>query len=209
MRPGRRKKRSKKQRRNRKTFRQAGGNKPLIDGADGPATTGPPLDFNVRFQPSVKAREDGPVFTIYQVAHEPYPVWTAPTPPTMYTILCWDPDAVKKSFLHWLIVNCTTADNSDGKVLASWSAPSPPPGTGQHRYIFGLFSQQAPIKIAEITDRTNFNPTTFATQHGLIAKAYRGFRINSAESAPPAQANPNGPLKPDPSAITPLQNISV
>jgi phosphatidylethanolamine-binding protein (PEBP) family uncharacterized protein len=165
----------------------------MLDGADAPPINGQTqIDFNVRFQPSVKANEAGPVFTTYQVAHEPYPVWSAPTPPNMYTVICWDPDVSdKKSFLHWLVANCSGSDNSEGTVLAKWYPPSPPPTTGQHRYILGLFNQTQPLTIPEITERTNFNATTFAQQNGLTPVAYRGFRVKASDAAPPAEANPN------------------
>jgi len=183
---------------------QSGGNpvKPLLDGSDAPAISAAPnIDFNVRFQPTVKAREDGPTLTTYQTAHEPYPVWTAPAPPITYAIICWDPDAPNKSFLHWLIVNCPGTDNSEGKVIASWSPPSPPPGTGEHRYIIGLFEQAKPIDMQEITDRTKFNPTTFATTNQLKPLAYRGFRVKAADG-PPAGAAP-APLPPN--SVLPTQ----
>lgn len=174
--------RNKQKRLRRKTFRQSGGNRALLDGADAPPINhGTPIDFNVRFQPTIKAREDGPTYTTYQTAHEPYPVWTAPTPPTMYAIICWDPDAPNKSFLHWMIINCKGADNSDGIVVAPWSPPSPPPGTGEHRYIIGLFMQNGPIDIPEITERGAFNPTIFASQNGLLPVAYKGFRVKSTD----------------------------
>ena len=175
---------------------QEGGNpaRSILDSADAPPISGQAqVDFNVRFQPSVKANETGPLFTTYQVAHEPYPVWSAPTPPNLYTVICWDPDtpADKKSFLHWLVVNCSKADNSDGKVLSSWYPPSPPPTTGEHRYVLGLFNQTQPIQIPEITDRTKFNASTFAQQNGLTALAYRGFRVKAIDAPPPQEANPN------------------
>jgi phosphatidylethanolamine-binding protein (PEBP) family uncharacterized protein len=198
--------RNKQKRLRKKTFRQRGGNRGLLDNADAPPINQPtPIDFNVRFQPTVKAREDGPTFTTYQTAHEPYPVWSAPTPPSMYTILCWDPDATSKSFLHWLIINCAAADNSDGKVIAPWSPPSPPPGTGEHRYIIGLFKQNGPIDVPQTTDRTSFNPTSFSTQHNLTALSYKGFRVVAAEGPPPAPALPPPPATATHS-ITPLVN---
>jgi hypothetical protein len=208
-RSSRRVRQRKQKRAKRRTFRQGGGgSKPLLEGADAPVISNPiPVDFNARFQPSVKVREDGPTFTIYQTAHEPYPVWSAPTPPTMYAVICWDPDATTKSFLHWLIVNCTKTDNTDGKVLASWSPPSPPPGTGEHRYVLGLFKQSGPITIPEIIDRTNFNATNFASKNGLTALAYRGFRVISASAPPPPQANPPPQVtQPNTNQVSPLQN---
>jgi phosphatidylethanolamine-binding protein (PEBP) family uncharacterized protein len=195
--------RIKKKRSRRKTLRQTGGNpKPLLDAADAPAiAANSGLDFNVRFQPTVKASQDGNSnFTTYQTAHAPYPVWSAPTPPTMYTVICWDPDTAEqnKSFLHWLIVNCKGTDDSEGKIVASWSAPNPPPGSGEHRYIIGLFKQTNELSLGEMTDRTKFNPSTFATANGLTPIAYRGFRIKAADTPPPPQANPQPPQTPAP-----------
>jgi len=163
---------------------QRGGNpqpRPLLDGSDAPPVVPQgQIDFNVRFQPTLKADENGPSYTTYQTAHEPYPVWTAPKPPVKYTIICWDPDVKEgKSFLHWLVVNCAGADNSDGKVIASWQPPSPPPGSGEHRYIIGLMKQNSDLNIPEMTERLNFNPTTFATTNGLSPIAYRGFRVDT------------------------------
>ena len=191
----------------RKILQSGGGepSRPLLDGSDAPPIIGKAgLDFNVRFQPSLKAREDGPVYTIYETAHEPYPVWTPPTPPTLYSIMCWDPDASAKSFLHWLVVNCKGSDNSDSKVLAKWSPPSPPPGSGEHRYIIMLFEQTNPIDIPEITERGNFNPNTFATTHGMKALMFRGFRVKAADGPPPPPAAPPPqPPMPPPMPPTP------
>jgi hypothetical protein len=194
----------------RKILQSGGGGpvRPLLEESDAPPVSGKAgIDFNVRFQPSLKAREDGPLYTIYQTAHEPYPVWTAPTPPTQYAIICWDPDAAAKSFLHWLIVNCKGTDNSDAKVLAKWSPPNPPPGTGEHRYIIGLFEHTKPIELPEITEREKFNPSTFATANGLTAIAYRGFRVKAADGPPPKpapEAPPPLPQAPPPQPPQPV-----
>jgi len=123
----------------------------------------------------------------------------------MYAIISWDPDAPNKSLLHWMIVNCTTADNSDGKVIASWAPPSPPPGTGEHRYIIGLFKQNGSIDVPEFADRTSFNATTFSTQHGLSPLAYKGFRVKAADGPPPPAPTPLPPTATH--SIPPLLNI--
>lgn len=124
----------------------------------------------------------------------------------MYTLVCWDPDAPKKSFLHWLIINCAAADNADGKVVNSWAPPSPPPGTGEHRYIIGLFKQNGPIDVPELSDRTGFNPTAFATQHGLTPLAYKGFRVK-AEDGPPPPPAPVNVAPPIPNVPPPANNV--
>jgi len=205
-------------RRSRHTRRvQRGGNQDpgLLDHADAPAiTVNEPIDFNVRFQPTVKANEHGPSFSTYQTAHEPYPVWTVPAPPTKYMIVCWDPDVKEgKSFLHWLVINCSGADNSDGKVIASWYPPAPPPGTGKHRYILGLMKQSGDLQMDEITDRQNFNPTDFAQKHNLSPIAYRGFRVETPpifvpdppapEVKPIEQKPPPQPQQAGQQAVTP------
>jgi phosphatidylethanolamine-binding protein (PEBP) family uncharacterized protein len=171
--------RQRKLRRPTRRTQRGGGQVGLLDHADAPATTVTGVDFIVRFQPTVKATEFGPTFTTYQTAHEPYPVWTAPTPPAKYLVVCWDPDVKEgKAFLHWLVINCG-ADIAEGKVIASWYPPSPPPGSGAHRYIIGLMQQKEDIDMQEITDRTNFNPMNFAQTHSLAPVAYRGFRVET------------------------------
>jgi hypothetical protein len=129
-------------------------------------------------------------------------------------IVCWDPDVKEgKSFLHWLVINCSGADNSDGKVIASWYPPAPPPGTGKHRYILGLMKQSGDLQMDEITDRQNFNPTDFAQKHNLSPIAYRGFRVETPpifvpdppapEVKPIEQKPPPQPQQAGQQAVTP------
>jgi hypothetical protein len=180
----------------RRRFTQRGGGglgKPLLDGADAPPINTPSnIDFNARFQPTLKCGMYGPLFTIYQTAHEPYAVWTPPTPPAMYTIMCWDPDVPQgKSFLHWMVTNCSGVDVSGGKIVAGWVPPAPPPGTGEHRYVIGLFNQTGPIQVGEITDRTNFNATTFSAKNSITPVSYIGFRVVAADKPPAGGALTN------------------
>ena len=208
-------KKSKTRRRGRKPrrrFTQRGGGtpgRPLLDGADAPPINQPSnIDFNARFQPTLKCGLHGPTFTIYQTAHEPYAVWTPPTPPAMYTVICWDPDVPQgKSFLHWMVANCSGVDASGGKVLAAWVAPSPPPGTGEHRYVIGLFNQSGEIQVGEIADRTNFNPTTFSGKNNITPLSYIGFRVIAADQPPAggALANSINAVPPLPPPVPPVQ----
>ena len=196
-----------KLRKPRRRFTQRGGGapgRPLLDGADAPPINQPSnIDFNARFQPTLKCGLHGPTFTIYQTAHEPYAVWTPPTPPVMYTLMCWDPDVPQgKSFLHWMVTNCSGVDASGGKVVAAWVAPSPPPGTGEHRYVIGLFNQSGPIEVGEIADRTNFNPMTFSGKNNITPLSYIGFRVVAAEQ-PPA----GGALTKSVNTVAPLLTI--
>jgi len=159
---------------------QRGGEMGLLDNADGaPITNHIQMTFTVRYQPTVKAAIFGPVFTAEQTRPEPQVIWTAPVAPIQYTLICWDPDATAKSWLHWLVINCSGTDPSTGTELAKWNPPMPPPSSGQHRYIFGLFQQAAALNIPKIGELGNFHVANFATQNGLTPLAYTGFRINT------------------------------
>ena len=173
-----RSKRSKRSKRRRTRRAQRGGNMPLLDNSDSvPITVPSSVEFNVRFMPSLKATEEAPVLTFYEAQPEPHVTWTAPPPNILYTLLCWDPDAPEKSWLHWLIINCSGTDTTTGTVVTKWFPPSPP--TGQHRYIFGLFQQAGPITMNPMDSKGGFNPSTFATQHSLTPLKYKGIRVNA------------------------------
>ena len=187
MRPSRSKRHKQKRRTKRRV--QRGGSRNLLDGSDAPIlANAAPIDFNARFQPTVVTNVNGPALTPYQTAHEPFAVWTPPTPPNMYTIICWDPDAQPKSFLHWLVTNCAGENASEGTVVTPWMKPDPPPGSGEHRYVIGLFAQKDRLTVSEMKERGGFNPTTFATTNNLTPLAYKGFRV-VARDAPPASAS--------------------
>jgi hypothetical protein len=177
------------------TYQQKGGGEPQADflqNSDAPLVTpGTIIDFVIKFTPSIPADPNGPMRTVYETAHSPH--CTFPNDSNMYTIICWDPDIqVGKSFLHWLVVNCK-GDQDSGKTLCSWMGPSPPPGSGVHRYIIGLFKQNVQSNGEAIVDRTNFNPTTYATQNNITPMSYKGFRVQSPEGpkpvTPPPQIN--------------------
>ena len=64
----------------------------------------------------------------------------------LYTLIMYDPDAINGTFIHWLVVNIKD-DINNGKIILSYKGPSPPPKTGQHRYIFELYEQDKTINI--------------------------------------------------------------
>ena len=104
-------------------------------------------------------------------------------PSEKYTIVTIDPDApsrknpIYKYWLHLLIIN------NDQKVIP-YESPSPPKGSGKHRYIFYLLKQQntinknklmTPNKNPQIVDnikisdikRNNFNFGEFMHDNNL------------------------------------------
>lgn len=96
----------------------------------------------------------------------------------LHTLLLVDPDAsagtsgssntilstASRTWLHWMIVN-----NKD--QVMSYYPPTPPAGSGPHRYTFILYKQQGPIKI-DAVERGNFDAHSFAEKYNLqkIAK---------------------------------------
>ena len=92
-------------------------------------------------------------------------------PNTLYTIVVVDPDApspknpIYKYVLHWLIIN-------NNEEINEFKFPSPPPGSGKHRYYFFLLKQKNKLDKNEfknlITERTKFNLANFIHKYDLI-----------------------------------------
>lgn len=177
-------KRRSKTRRNR---RQRGGNVDLLINTGAPPAPIPaPTELNVKFLPNSKfsASDMGNILTKLESRSEPHVVWTAPPAGTIYTFLCWDPDAAQVpgqtgSWLHWLVINCKGVDSSSGKLITGWVPPTPPAGSGQHRYIFGLFKQSGEINMEPADNRANFNIASFIQQNSLSPLSYKAIRVDS------------------------------
>ncbi len=58
------------------------------------------------------------------------------TIPAGYYVMMYDPDAVKPDWIHWI------ADAE--KIILPYQGPTPPPGTGLHKYRFLLLPGKAP-----------------------------------------------------------------
>ena len=107
-----------------------------------------------------------------------------------YTLLVIDPDAPSranpkyKHWLHWLKVNIIKNINS-GIEIVGYNPPTPPAGTGYHRYYICLLEQKEGIitdsvvdKIRKLTSqRSNFDPVKFEKDFGL--KFVQKFKFNA------------------------------
>ena len=80
------------------------------------------------------------------------------------TLICFDPDAVAKSWIHLLYAKSEACNLLTRKVAFEWMPPSPP--SGEHRYIFALFTHEYPITEFP-KERGYFDIAAFATQNGL------------------------------------------
>ena len=100
--------------------------------------------------------------------------------PGLKTIISWDPDAPAGTWLHWLVVNVPGSfDPSKGTTVVPWAPPTPPKGTGQHRYFFTVFDQTSPTPISAPAPeaRAGFSPDSFAKTYGLRKLATTVFKV--------------------------------
>ncbi|KAH6934022.1 hypothetical protein HPB50_019489 [Hyalomma asiaticum] len=66
-----------------------------------------------------------------------------------FSLVMVDPDApsrngaTQRSWLHWMVINArNTTELHKGEQLVPYEGPSPPPGTGPHRYVFLAYCQR-------------------------------------------------------------------
>lgn len=64
------------------------------------------------------------------------------TIPEGHYLIMYDPDAVNPTWIHWI-----ASSNTD---ILPYQPPSPPPGTGNHRYIFSLIPGTPPTTLSSI-----------------------------------------------------------
>jgi len=93
----------------------------------------------------------------------------------LYTLAMVDPDAPSREnpkvreWRHWVVVNIPGKDVSQGDVLSSYAPPTPPKGTGLHRYVFVLYEQQDTLNIDPLDDnaRGKWRLREFAKKHHI------------------------------------------
>ena len=92
------------------------------------------------------------------------------------TLLMVDPDAPSaknpscRSWLHWIMtnVNTKTDDVKTGREIVKYQPPSPPSGSGRHRYYFLLYEQNdKTVYIKDPDDRCKFDVDAFAAENDL------------------------------------------
>ena len=115
---------------------------------------------------------DGGTFNKKHMIDPPIITWDEPpVNNTYYSYICFDPDATDPSYIHLMILNCRTASFSSGDVVFNWSPPTPPKGSGEHRYIFGLFVHSYEIDKESVKKRSDFDIKSFYERNGLIPVA--------------------------------------
>jgi len=106
-----------------------------------------------------------------------------------YTLVMLDPDAPSRknpkfrSWLHWIVINIQSGSAKNGTEMFPYQPPTPPPGSGKHRYIFFLLPQEQRQKSVEnVRDRANFDLNKYASQNKISRVS--GFLYFTTESKP-------------------------
>lgn len=95
--------------------------------------------------------QNGVFMTPQKTASEPHIVYDI-APNKLYTLILHDPDSIRGEYIHWLKVNVNIVNS--GNTILDYAGPTPPPGTGTHRYIFLLLEQDTPIISKDEIERT-------------------------------------------------------
>ncbi|KAK5646319.1 hypothetical protein RI129_004783 [Pyrocoelia pectoralis] len=115
--------------------------------------TKPGIDAVVTYANDVKVNE-GNELTPSQAKSVPTVQWNA-DPDKLYLLAMVDPDAPSRSnptfreWQHWLVGNIPGCDIEKGDLLSEYIGPSPPQGTGFHRYVFLVYQQPGEITFNE------------------------------------------------------------
>ena len=84
----------------------------------------------------------------------------------LYTIMMIDKDAPNatdpkyKYWLHWLIIN-------NNQTIIKYEQPTPPIGSGLHRYYICIYLQTDKLTNIQISKRSNFDVRIFRHQNNL------------------------------------------
>ena len=94
------------------------------------------------------------------------------------TLIMYDPDAIQPQYIHYLVTNIQNGDISSGTTIFDYNGPTPPPGTGIHRYIFEQLEQKQPIDVS-IGSRAQFDISAFKQKYILQMRASKRFKVRS------------------------------
>jgi phosphatidylethanolamine-binding protein (PEBP) family uncharacterized protein len=89
-------------------------------------------------------------------------------------LVCTDPDAPAGTWLHWLLLN----PHSSPEDIVPWAPPTPPKGSGVHRYQFRLYEMSGPAPPAP-KSRAAFPLESFVVKHGLKLLDEKEIRISA------------------------------
>ena len=95
------------------------------------------------------------------------------SPKKYSSLIMYDPDSMKGIFIHWLVINIPNNNNtiiSNGNALKPYYPPSPPIGTGKHRYIFKLYRHDIPLQVGMDIVNSYANISQLLSQGSILEK---------------------------------------
>ena len=113
----------------------------------------------------------GQELSITETANEPDMCFSEIKLDRYYTTIMVDPDApspknpIYRFWLHWLVVNIK--NNEKGDIINKYAGPSPPKGSGTHRYYICVFEQTNKIINLAEYPRSKFDFINFIKQNNL------------------------------------------
>ncbi|KAL9983780.1 hypothetical protein ACROYT_G006008 [Oculina patagonica] len=101
-----------------------------------------------------------------------------------------DPDAPSKdnakcrSWLHWIVGNIKGDDleegNNSGDTFTDYNPPTPPEGSGPHRYFLFVFEQDQELDSdAKVDKRCHFSIDDYKEKYGLKQVAMNMFKTEN------------------------------
>jgi len=135
--------------------------------------------LSVAYKPGVAA-DLGNKLKPTDLTQIPTIAWTA-NAEDFYTLVAIDLDApsraqpVNREYQHWLIGNIRGGNISRGETFSEYKAPTPPVGSGLHRYVFLIFKQPGQVQFREphidlsktAPSRTHFSVREFIKKYSL------------------------------------------
>eukprot|EP00771_Trimastix_marina_P002451 gnl/Trimastix_PCT/3582.p1 GENE.gnl/Trimastix_PCT/3582~~gnl/Trimastix_PCT/3582.p1 ORF type:complete len:164 (+),score=20.79 gnl/Trimastix_PCT/3582:57-548(+) len=96
-------------------------------------------------------------------------------PGKLYTLIMTDPDAPSRrtprmrEWRHWVVINIQGCEINTGNVLTSYNGPTPPVGSGPHRYVLIVCEQAARVAahMPPDSDRGRWKARDFIRQSHL------------------------------------------
>merc|ERR1711936_1076739 len=128
----------------------------------------PNNELKVEYLEEKVEAELGNTLPVSKTSSQPRVTFSGAKPGKMYTLAMVDPDAPSRAdpraaqWLHWLVVNIPGQDLAEGdvslgKVLMQHNGPSPPQGSGPHRYVFLVFEQGRSVRARVSRNRAGFD----------------------------------------------------
>ncbi|TQM30996.1 phosphatidylethanolamine-binding protein [Nocardia bhagyanarayanae] len=115
----------------------------------------------------------GGKLSVEQTASAPDLEWSVPDGESAaYAVLMFDVDAPSRStshglcWLHWAVGDIPGLDIARGSEIVPYAGPTPPKGSGPHRYVLVVYRQAEEMGVRQL-GRPKFDPLRFAHSQEL------------------------------------------